>query len=181
MSTPSQAGEPAGPRLALIVARGRNGVIGRAGALPWRLPADMAFFKRATMGKPVVMGRRTWESLPFPLPGRPNLVVSRDLAFAPQGAERFSDLEEMIARARVLARQSGAEEIVVIGGEALYRDTLARADRLYVTEVDAAPEGDARFPDFDEADWREIARSDHPADDRHAHAFAMRTLERRRD
>jgi dihydrofolate reductase len=167
-----------GPRLALIVARARNGVIGRAGGLPWRLKADMKAFRRATLGKPVLMGRKTWDSLPAPLAGRENLVLSRDPAFRAEGAEAFSDFSAMLARARALAAQSGAEEVMVIGGEALYRLALPRADRLYLTEVDADVPGDARFPQFAEREWVEIERNPHQADTDNDHAFVVRVLDR---
>lgn len=166
-------------RLALIVARGRNGVIGREGDLPWRLPGDLAQFKARTLAKPVIMGRKTWASLPRrPLPGRPNLVLSRDPAFRAPGAEVFASFNDALARARALAQESGAEEAVVIGGQELYREALPLADRLYLTEVDANPEGDARFPALDMAQWRELSRQAFPADAKNAYARLERVLER---
>lgn len=179
MSTSKREGEPEpGPRLALIVARARNGVIGRDGALPWRLKADLQFFKRVSMGKPMLMGRKTWESLPGLLPGRPHLVLSRDPSFVAEGAETFADFEDMLARARVLAEESGADEIAVIGGESLYRLALTVADRLYLTEVDVEVEGDARFPQVEEAGWVEVERFSHEADTDNDHAFVVRVLDR---
>lgn len=167
------------PRVALIAARARNGVIGRRGGLPWRLSGDMGFFKRATMGKPVLMGRKTWDSLPKkPLPGRPNLVLSRDPALAAAGAEAFTSFEAMLARARTLAAESGAEEVVVIGGAALYALALPEAGRLYLTEVAADPIGDAFFPAFDANGWETVAVEAHDADDKNEHAFLIRTLDR---
>lgn len=178
MSTSNTDREAGRVRLALIAARARNGVIGRNGDLPWRLSADLQHFKRITMGKPMLMGRKTWASLPGLLPGRPHLVLTRDAAFSAPGAEMFTSLDDMLARATDIARSAGVEEAVVIGGEALYRLTIARADTLYLTEVDAVVEGDAFFPEFDEALWRETARADHPADARNEFAFTARTLER---
>jgi dihydrofolate reductase len=152
------------PRLVLIAAVAANGVIGRDGALPWRLKSDLAWFKRATFGKPVLMGRATWDSLPRrPLAGRANIVVSRRSDFRPEGAVACSDLETALAAARAAARAAGAEEVVVIGGAALYAQTLPYADRLLLTEVDASPAGDVVFPSFDRADWLETERWALPA------------------
>lgn len=158
--------------LSQIVAIGRNRVIGAGNALPWRLPDDLAHFKRLTLGKPVLMGRKTWESLGRPLPGRDNLVITRNPDYHAAGARVFASLDT------ALAACSDAPEIMLIGGAELYAQTLPICDRLYLTEVDAAPDGDAFFPALDPADWRETAAEPHPADARHAHAFAWRTLER---
>jgi len=166
-------------RLAMVAARGRNGVIGREGDLPWRLPSDLQRFKATTMGKPVLMGRRTWESLPKALPGRPNLVVSRDPAFRPKGAWAFSSLPAALAAGEAMARAMGAGEVSLIGGGVLYAALIEAADRLYLTEVDAEPAGDARFPAFDEAAFEtafeeRVTRG--PEDD---YAFTVRILDRR--
>ncbi len=166
--------------LALVVARARNGVIGKDGALPWRLRSDMAWFKANTMGKPVIMGRKTWDSLPLkPLPGRMNLVLTRDGSFEPKGALAFEDFSEALATAREQAEEDGAAEVCVIGGTALFQLALPKARRLYLTEVEAEPEGDAHFPPFDEAAWTEIHRQAHPAGDQDDHPFIFRILERR--
>ena len=166
--------------IALVVARARNGVIGRDGGLPWRLKSDMALFKQTTMFKPVVMGRKTWDSLPRkPLPGRLNVVLSRDGSFEPKDAvvcERFAEALEL---AREQAAEDGAEEICVIGGVALFELALPKAKRLYLTEVDAEPEGDVHFPPFSEDDWREARREVHPAGEGDDHAFVFRVLERK--
>jgi dihydrofolate reductase len=139
-------------RIALVVARARNGVIGRDGDLPWRLKSDMAFFKAITMGKPIVMGRKTWESLPRkPLPGRLNLVVTRQDGLAAEGAEVCSTVNAALDRACEQAAADGVEEVCVIGGAQIYAATLDRADRLYITEVEADPDGDAVFPALDPA------------------------------
>ena len=127
------------------IARARNGVIGRDGTLPWRLKSDLANFRAVTMGKPVIMGRKTWDSLPKkPLPGRKNIVLSRDRDFRAEGAWSFSDFPAALAAARAMAAADGADEVSVIGGAALYALALPLADRLYLTEVDCAPQGDAR-------------------------------------
>ena len=162
------------------VARGANGVIGRGGALPWRLKSDLALFKALTFGKPVIMGRKTWDSLPRkPLPGRANIVLSRDGSFEPKGALVCEGLSEAISIAREHAEDDGETEFCVIGGAALFAAALPRARRIYLTEVDASPDGDTLFPAFDEADWTEVRREAHPAGPDDDHAFIFRQLERR--
>jgi dihydrofolate reductase len=162
------------------VARARNGVIGKDGGLPWRLKSDLALFKATTMFKPVIMGRKTWDSLPRkPLPGRLNLVLSKDGSFEPHGAVVCETFGEALEMAREQGEEDGAEEVCVIGGAALYALALPRASRIYITEVDAEPEGDVFFPPFDESDWREVRREAHPAGEGDDHAFVFRVLERR--
>ena len=158
-------------RVSLIVAMAENRVIGNAGELPWRLPADLAYFKRVTMGKPVLMGRKTWEAIGRPLPGRKNIVVTRNPAFAAEGAVVVHSLD---AALDLVGSAPGAEEVMVIGGEEIYRLALPRADRIYLTEVDLAPAGDARFPDLDPSEWQEASREDHAANgDAPAHSFVV--------
>jgi dihydrofolate reductase len=165
--------------LALVVARARNGVIGREGKLPWRLKSDMALFKAVTWDKPVIMGRKTWDSLPKkPLPGRLNIVLSRDGAFAPETALVCERFQEAVDIGREHAEEDGAEEVCVIGGAALYALALPKARRLYLTEVEADVEGDARFPAFDEGAWREVRRERHPAGEHDDYDFTLRVLER---
>lgn len=171
------------PDIALVVARGSNGVIGRDGALPWRLRSDLQRFKAITMGKPCIMGRKTWESLPLrPLPGRLNIVLTRDGSFEGEtlakGALVCLSLDEALDIARETAMDDGVHEVCVIGGTSLFEATLPKAKRLYVTEVDAAPEGDAVFPDVDETAFSEIARESHPAGEKDDHDFTFRILER---
>ncbi|HCK83772.1 MAG TPA: dihydrofolate reductase [Hyphomonadaceae bacterium] len=166
------------PKLTLVIAIAKNDVIGANGVLPWRLSSDLVRFKAATMGKPILMGRKTWESLPRkPLPGRPNLVLSRDPNFKAEGAWLFSDLAAMLAAGRAMADASGVGEVCVIGGAQLYEATLPHANRIVLTEVDLAPEGDARLV-LDLSGWREIS-SEHvargPKDDTD---FVVRVLER---
>jgi dihydrofolate reductase len=166
------------PKLTLVVAIAKNGVIGRDGALPWRLSSDMKRFKGATMGKPVLMGRKTWESLPKkPLAGRQNLVLSRDPNLVAPGAWVFSSLDVMLAAARAMAQTADVEEACVIGGAQLYEAILPLADRIVLTEVNLSPEGDARL-DLDLSRWREVS-SEHvargPNDDAD---FVVRVLER---
>jgi dihydrofolate reductase len=162
------------------VARGANGVIGAGGALPWRLKSDLALFKALTFGKPVIMGRRTWESLPRrPLPGRMNIVLSRDGAFQPQGAVVTDDFSEAVQIAREQAADDGEDEVCVIGGAELFALAMPKARRMYLTEVEASPEGDVLFPAFDEAGWTETRRESHPAGPDDQFAFVFRVLERR--
>jgi dihydrofolate reductase len=162
------------------VARGANGVIGRAGALPWRLKSDMALFRELTLSKPVIMGRKTWDSLPRkPLPGRVNIVLSRDGSFAPAQALVCEDFSEAVQIGREQAEEDGAEEVCVIGGAALFDIALPRARRIYLTEVGASPEGDVLFPAFDESGWTEVRRQAHPAGESDDHPFVFRVLERR--
>jgi dihydrofolate reductase len=143
------------PRLTLIVARARNGVIGARGTLPWRLPEDLAFFKRTTMGHPIVMGRKTWESIGRPLPGRRSIVVTRDRHFAAPGAELAGSLDQ------ALALVAGSEEVFVIGGAQLYEAAMPRADRLLVTEIDRDFDGDTFLPAPTSGDWIEASRERH--------------------
>jgi len=165
--------------LALVVARARNGVIGRDGKLPWRLKSDMALFKATTWDKPVIMGRKTWDSLPKkPLPGRLNIVLSRDGAFAPETALVCERFQEAVDIGREHAEEDGAEEVCVIGGTAVFALALPKARRLYLTEVEADVEGDAWFPPFDESAWREVRRQSYSAGEGDDYAFALRVLER---
>ena len=169
------------PRIALIAARGRNGVIGAEGDLPWRLKSDLQFFKQSTLGKPVVMGRKTWDSLPRkPLPGRANIIITRQAGFAAEGAVVTPDPEAALAAAALHAARDGAEEVCVIGGAQIYALTLEKADRLYLTEVEAEPEGEAVFPAFDPADWVETRSERRMPGEGDDHAFTIRILDRRR-
>ncbi len=162
------------------VARARNGVIGRDGGLPWRLKSDLKLFKATTLGKPVIMGRKTWDSLPKrPLPGRMNIVLTRDGSFEPEGAVVCERFEEAVSIAREQAEDDGAEEVCVIGGAALFALALPKARRMYLTEVEANVAGDVIFPPFEEADWREVRREAHPAGEGDDHPFVFRVLERR--
>lgn len=161
------------------VARARNGVIGRDGGLPWRLSSDLKLFKRLTLGKPVIMGRRTWDSLPRkPLPGRLNLVLSRDPTFEPEGAVLCETFSEAVQIGREHAAEEGEDEVCVIGGAALFEWALPRAGRLYLTEVDAEVEGDVHFPPFDESQWREVVREAHARGEGDDHDWVFRVLER---
>jgi dihydrofolate reductase len=158
--------------LALIAALADNRVIGIDNRLPWHLPADLKHFKALTLGKPIIMGRKTWDSLGRPLPGRLNLVVSRQGDLQLDGAEVFTSLDAAIARADAWAREQGVDELMLIGGAELYALGLAQAERLYLTRVHLTPEGDAFFPAFDESDWQLAERVEHAAaDEAPAHAY----------
>ena len=149
--------------ITLIAAVARNGVIGGGNRLPWRLRSDLRHLKARTMGKPLVMGRKTFQSIGKPLPGRETIVVTRDVTFAAPGVHVALDIEAALKLADAIARRMGAEEIIVAGGGELYRQTMGRADRLVITEVDLAPDGDVTFPAIDPTVWREASRAAHPA------------------
>jgi dihydrofolate reductase len=168
------------PIVALVVAVGENGAIGKDGALPWRLHSDMRYFRKVTMGKPIVMGRRTFESLPRVLDGRLNIVLSRDTSFEARGAVVAHDLEEALTVARRETERSDAGEIMVIGGAEVFRAVFPQAGRIYLTEVEAAPEADTWFPDFDRSEWREVSREAHPAGPKDDCAFNFVVLDRKR-
>jgi dihydrofolate reductase len=163
------------PRIAFVVAMARNGVIGRDGGLPWRLPSDLKRFKAITMGKPLIMGRKTWESLPIkPLPGRENILITRQSDYHAKGAHVVATIEQALK----LAERLGAEEIAVIGGGEIYRNLFDRADRLYLTEVDLKAEGDTFFPAIDPRDWQEVARESHERGPKDSASFTLRVLDR---
>jgi dihydrofolate reductase len=161
--------------LTLIVARARNGVIGRDNQLPWRLPEDLAFFKRTTMGAPIVMGRKTHESIGRPLPGRRNIVITRDATRRYQGCDTVTSIDEALA----LAAADGAPEAFLIGGAQWYADAIGRADKMIVTEIDADFDGNTHFPAPDASHWREVSREAHRAAPPNDFGFAFVTYERR--
>ncbi len=165
-------------RLALIVAMAENRVIGRDNGLPWRIPADLRHFKATTMGKPVIMGRKTFQSIGRPLAGRTNIVISRDPTFAADGAAVVRDFQAALECTDRAAARAGIEEIMVIGGAEIYALALARADRIYLTEVHRAVDGDVRFPEIDRDQWRESRREDHPAATPDGSAYSFVVLDR---
>ncbi len=167
------------PKIAMIAAVARNGVIGRDGALPWRIPSDMGFFKRTTMGKPIVMGRKQFESVGRPLPGRVNIVVSRQKGYQPDGVLVFSDFAAALDHAKTIAVADGVDEIVIIGGGEIYTLGMPLADRLYLTEVDAEPEGDVRFPKRDPAAWECVDRPVVTPSERDEASYVIGVYERR--
>ncbi|TFH86590.1 dihydrofolate reductase [Billgrantia azerbaijanica] len=158
--------------VAMIAAVARNGVIGVEGNLPWYLPEDLKFFKRMTQGKPLVMGRKTFASIGKPLPGRLNIVVTRDTGFHHDGVRVCHDLAAALALADQQATIDASEEIMVMGGGEIYAQALPHASRLYLTEVDIEVEGDARFPSIDPAEWEEVQRvPGEPAEGQPAYSF----------
>lgn len=159
--------------ITLVLARADNGVIGDAGRIPWRIPHDMKRFKALTMGKPIVMGRKTWESFPKrPLPGRTNIVITRDKAYAAPGAVVVPSLDEALRR----ASQDAPDAIMIVGGAEIYREVLPRATRIELTEVHCEVRGDAFMPGFSTDDWREVAREEHstPDDLRYSYVTLVR-------
>ncbi|MEO0620125.1 MAG: dihydrofolate reductase [Pseudomonadota bacterium] len=164
--------------IALVVAVAENGVIGRDGGLPWHVSSDLKFFRKLTLGKPIIMGRKTFEAIGKPLDGRPNLVVTRDPAFDPAGAMRFAVLEDAIDVARTMAADLGQDELAIIGGAQIYAATLGIADRVYLTEIHCAPTGDASFPSLDADIWRETSRERFAAGPRDDHDYSIVVYER---
>ena len=144
--------------ISLVVAVADNGVIGRDGTLPWRISSDLKTFRRLTMGKPLIMGRRTFQSLKKPLDGRDNIVVTRSAGYKPYGAIIANDFDTALAIARDCANKRGVDEIAVIGGTSVFAAALPIADRIYKTEVHGGPEGDAYIPPIDWGAWHEVAR-----------------------
>ncbi len=152
---------------------GKNRVIGANGAIPWRLPNELQLFKRVTMGHHIIMGRKTWESIGRLLPGRTTVIVTRQKDYAVAGAVVKNSLDQ------ALIACGGDNEVFVIGGGELYRAALPIAQRIYLTTVDAEPEGDTRMPEFDTAEWREISTESFAADEKHAYGYRFSVLERR--
>jgi len=161
------------PRLELIAAVAKNGVIGKGGQLPWHLPDDLKRFKQLTLGHPILMGRRTYESIGRPLPGRRNIVISETLTTAPPGTDLAHSLDEAI---QLISTHNGPA--FIIGGAVLYHAALGRVERLHLTEVDAEVEGDVYFPPFDRSQWSESEIERHGRDERHAYPFRILRLER---
>jgi dihydrofolate reductase len=161
--------------ISMIAAMAQDRVIGLDNQMPWHLPADLAHFKRVTLGKPVLMGRKTFESIGRPLPGRRNLVISRNPDYRADGVEVIDSVEAALA----LLADSDVAELMVIGGGHLYGQLLPRADRLYLTRIDLAVEGDTRFPAFDEGDWSCIERELHQPDEKNPHLYCFETWQRR--
>lgn len=159
------------PTLSIIVAAASNGAIGKDNRIPWHLPADLARFKRLTMGRPLVMGRKTFESIGRPLPGRRTIVITRQAGFRADGCEVVGSLQEALERA-------GDGEVFVIGGAEIYREALPRASRIYLTRVEGTFEADTFFPVLDDREWREVERMPGTLDERNRHAHEFVTLER---
>ncbi len=158
-------------KISMIAAMAKDRVIGKDNQMPWHLPADLQHFKRVTLGKPVIMGRKTFESIGRPLPGRRNLVVSR-AGFSAEGVDVVPSMDA------ALEAVSGVDEVMVIGGGTIYELMLPRADRLYLTEIDLKADGDTRFPDYSVYPWQEIESESHSADEKNPYDYRFFTLER---
>jgi dihydrofolate reductase len=169
-----------GPTVAFVLARAENGVIGNKGGLPWRLPGDLRRFKALTMGKPVIMGRKTYEGIGGPLPGRDNVVVSRDPTYRPPGVFTAAGLETALELARRLADERDVKEIMVIGGAEIFEASLSRAARIYLTEIHARIPGDTVLSDFNADVWQEKKRERQIRGEKDSHDYSFVLLERRR-
>lgn len=158
--------------ISIIVAMNNKGVIGHEGDLPWRLSADLKHFKAITMGKPLIMGRKTHESIGRPLPGRKNIVVTHSEEFKAEGCVIVHSLDNAFQAA------GDADEVMIMGGSGIYDQSLARADRVYLTEVHADVKGDVYFPEFDKGEWKELGREEHTADEKNEFDYSFVVLER---
>ena len=159
-------------KISIIVAMAANGVIGRDNQLPWHLPADLKHFKQTTMGKPILMGRKTWESIGRPLPGRTNIVITRDSTYTAAGCEVVNSIDAAIAAA------GEQDEVMVIGGAELYRQILPDTDTIYLTRIHEALAGDTRFPEIHNTEWHQVERVDHEADEKNTHNYSFIRLDR---
>lgn len=168
-------------RIAMIAGVAENGVIGSDQTIPWRVPSDMAFFKKTTMGKPIVMGRKQFETVGKPLPGRANIVITRQRDYQPEGVLVFHDVETALAEAGKIAEADGVDEIMIIGGGELYAQLMARADRLYITHIDLSPSGDVRFPAIAPEQWTVIDLPEVAPSPRDEATYRVKVYERRRD
>lgn len=164
--------------LAIIVAQAQNRVIGINNNLPWHLPEDLRYFKQVTMGKPIIMGRKTFESIGRPLPGRTNIVITRDPAYAPDNVKVVHSLDAAFDMAESIAMIDGVDEAMIIGGAQIYEQALEKADRLYLTQVHADVHGDAWFPAFHPGEWMEIGREDFDASGPNPYDYSFIVLQR---
>ncbi len=167
-------------KISLIAAAAENGVIGINNTLPWHIKSEFAYFVRMTKHKPVIMGRKTFESINGPLKNRTNIIVTRDTSYKKEGATVVHTLEDALARARTVAAETGADEIMIGGGADIYKQSLPYADRLYLTEIHAQPEGDAHFPAFDRADWTETKSEFHKAAEGESADYTIRVFDRKK-
>ena len=169
--------------LSLIVATADNNIIGKDNTMPWHLPADLAYFKKVTLGKPIIMGRKTFESIGRALPGRRNIVISRDKNYSPQGKgaqniDIVTSVEEALALVDGSDGSEAVDEIMVIGGGAIYAHCLAKVDRLYVTHIKAAIDGDTHFPNYDDASWQKVSSELRASDEKNAYQLDFCVYER---
>ena len=164
--------------IAMIVACSENGVIGKDNALPWRLPEDLKYFKRTTLGKPVVMGRLTYESIGRPLPGRPNIVVTRQPTWSEPGVDKAESIKKALEIAQSYVDKSAAEEAMIIGGAQIYRESVALCNRIYLTRVHAEIDGDAFFPELKMKEWKEVSRERYAASEDQKYDYSFVVLDR---
>lgn len=167
-------------RIAMIAGVAENGVIGIDQTIPWRVPSDMAFFKHTTMGKPVIMGRKQYETVGKPLPGRANIVVTRQEGYQPEGVIVVHDVEAALEKARDIAVADGVDEIMVIGGGELYAQLMTRADRLYISHIALNPPGDVRFPAIEADEWVVVQRPSVEPSPRDEAGYCVKVYERRK-
>ena len=165
--------------LSMIVATADNNIIGKDNDMPWHLPADLAYFKKVTLGKPIIMGRKTYESIGRPLPGRRNIVISRDESYAASGIDTVTSVEQALALVNGSNGDEAVEEIMVIGGGAIYAHCLPKADRLYVTHIKAVIDGDTQFPNYDNGTWQKISSDVRLSDEKNAHPLDFCIYERK--
>ncbi len=168
------------PKITLIVAAAENDVIGLGGQLPWRISSDLRLFRRLTIGKPIIMGRKTFQSIGKPLDGRDNIIVTRDAQFATQGTIAVASLQAALDQGRTCAEARGVDEVMVIGGAEIFRNTIPLADRIYLTRVHGTPDGDTMLPPIDENEWREVSREPLPRTASDEFACTLIVLERER-
>ena len=165
--------------LSMIVATAENNIIGKDNTMPWHLPADLAYFKKVTLGKPIIMGRKTYESIGRPLPGRRNIVISRDEGYSAEGIDTVTSVEQALSLVDGSDGNEAVDEIMVIGGGAIYKHCLPNADRLYVTHIKAAIDGDTKFPKYDEIDWRKTVSELRVSDEKNAYDLDFCVYERK--
>ncbi|MDG1708699.1 MAG: dihydrofolate reductase [Emcibacteraceae bacterium] len=165
-------------KVSLIVAAAENGIIGKDNDMPWKISSDLKYFKKVTLYKPVIMGRKTYDSIGKPLPDRPNIVITRDTTFTREGVITAHTLEMALDVASSMAEAVGQREVMIIGGAQIYALSLPIADRLYLTRIHAEIEGDTSFPDLDEKEWLEYSREDHEKGEKDSHDYSFIVLDR---
>jgi dihydrofolate reductase len=161
-------------KLAIIVATDEQGLIGKDNDLPWKLSADLQYFRKVTMGKPIIMGRRTHESIGRPLPGRQNIIITSDKAYQAEGCTVINSMSQAIEACE------NAQEVMIMGGASLYQQWLPTADKIYLTQVHALLEGDTWFPDWNKAQWHEVSKEAHPADEKNEYPYSFIVYERKK-
>lgn len=174
------AGDDLGVRIAMIAGVARNGVIGSDQDIPWRIPSDFGWFKRTTLGKPIVMGRKQFETVGKPLPGRTNIVITRQADYRPEGVEVVHSIEAALARAAEVARAAGVDEVMIIGGGELYAQLMGRADRLYISHIDIEPAGDVRFPAISAEEWAVVDEPSVEPSPKDEATYRVKVYERRK-